>query len=199
VPLKPYFDSPEDMEVLSNKRTCLKDLFKLLDIDGIGRIDTFELFAVILLAAQGKIELKLSHTIGVFGFGSQYEFTFDECHFYFDCLFRGLLKLLIKKGFRKPFLPKRRVSHDDITNLVESIFPKDKKILDRDDFIEKVMNIEGTAILFETFSEKMETSIIKSRERALERMQVMQYVRKFTMDLLKNVNKVITEKEESAK
>jgi hypothetical protein len=94
-PIKLWFDNSEEMTVLSNKRQAIQDIFKLMDSSLIGRIDTLELFAPILISIQGKWETILTNAMVIFGFNSETEFSRDEFHFFLDCLFRGLLKLLI--------------------------------------------------------------------------------------------------------
>lgn len=94
-PVKLWFDSPEEMSILSNKRQVIQDIFKLFDTKVIGRIDSLELFGPILLSVQGKWETILSNAMVIFGFGNEREFSRDEFHFFLDCLFRGLFKLLI--------------------------------------------------------------------------------------------------------
>lgn len=47
------------MVAISNKRSALVEIFKLMDNTNIGRIDTLELFAVILLSIDGKFEVLL--------------------------------------------------------------------------------------------------------------------------------------------
>lgn len=49
-PIKLWFDSHEEMNVLSNKRQAIQDIFKTIDSSKIGRIDTMELFAPILIS-----------------------------------------------------------------------------------------------------------------------------------------------------
>lgn len=58
-PIKLWFDSSDEMTVLSNKRPALAELFKVMDTNKVGRIDTLELFAVILISIQGKFEIIL--------------------------------------------------------------------------------------------------------------------------------------------
>jgi len=58
-PIKLWFDSSEEMMILSNKRNALIDIFKLLDCNNMGRIDTLELFAVVLISIDGKFETLL--------------------------------------------------------------------------------------------------------------------------------------------
>jgi hypothetical protein len=62
-PIKLWFDSPEEMSILSNKRVSLIEIFKLLDTQGLGRIDTLELFAVILISIEGKFEVILNSNL----------------------------------------------------------------------------------------------------------------------------------------
>jgi hypothetical protein len=38
----------------------------------------------------------------IFGFLNENEFSRDEFHYFLDCLFRGLLKILIAQDFKKP-------------------------------------------------------------------------------------------------
>ena len=59
-----------------------------------------------------------------FGFQSQTEFFRDELHFYFDCLFRGLMNLVITKGERLPKYRGYYVNHQDIAKLVKKVFPE---------------------------------------------------------------------------
>lgn len=51
-PIKLWFDNPhEEMAVLSVKRQAIQDIFKLMENNsGLGRIDTLELFAPILIS-----------------------------------------------------------------------------------------------------------------------------------------------------
>lgn len=63
MPIKLWFDSPEEMIVLSNKRNALVEIFKMMDTSKLGRIDTMELFAVILISIEGKFEILLNSKI----------------------------------------------------------------------------------------------------------------------------------------
>ncbi len=66
--------------------------------------------------------------MGIFSFGSDTEFSRDEFHFFIDCLFRGLFKLLIVKpadykytsGRKRlqPLHPGRKLANSDIERLV---------------------------------------------------------------------------------
>lgn len=80
------------------------DLFAVMDVRKLGRIDSLELYAVILISIEGKFEIILNNIINIFGFSNPSEFSRDECHFFLDCLFRGLMKLLIPKKEKKPIM-----------------------------------------------------------------------------------------------
>ena len=83
-----------------------------MDNNKIGRIDTLELFAVILLSIDGRFEVLLMSKFKcltpvldvmlIFGFGDETEFSRDEFHYFLDCLFRGICKLALPKGHKKP-------------------------------------------------------------------------------------------------
>ena len=118
-PIKLYYSSAEEMYSLSNKRDALQEIFKLMDVDKKGRIDTMELLAVIFIGLQGKYEIKLSNSMFAFGFSNPSEFTKDEAHFYFDSLFRGLMKVCIPRGHSKPILAGKRVASSDIDGIVD--------------------------------------------------------------------------------
>jgi len=46
----------------------------------------------------------------IFGFNNENEFSRDEFHFFLDCLFRGLLKLAIPRGHKKPLHPGKKMA-----------------------------------------------------------------------------------------
>ena len=59
VPLKLWFDSADEMRCFSNKQDRLQQLFDHLNHRQLQRIDTLQLFAVILIAVPGKPEVTL--------------------------------------------------------------------------------------------------------------------------------------------
>ena len=46
----------------------------------------------------------------IFGFNNENEFSRDEFHFFLDCFFRGLLKVAIPKGQKKPLHPGKKMA-----------------------------------------------------------------------------------------
>lgn len=110
-----------------------------------------EVFAPILISIQGKWETMLQNIMVIFGFGNEGEFSRDEFHFFLDCLFRGLFKLLIpttpnekKSKIRQPPNPGRKLASSDLETLVSQIFPSNIDIVERSDFIE-FMSLGKTA------------------------------------------------------
>ena len=96
-PIKLWFEA-NYLRKISNKRQELQQLFDWLDFKGIGRINTMELFAVMLIAVEGTAEAVVQNIMQFFGFQSFEDFYRDELHFFFDCLFRGLCNLVITRG-----------------------------------------------------------------------------------------------------
>jgi len=111
---------------LSNKREFLIELFAWLDFRGLGRINTLELFAVIIISAKGTGETMINNIMLYFGFQSRQEFYRDELHFFFDCLFRGLCNLVITRGNKMPMNRGTRVNGCEIAKLVKKVFVGDK-------------------------------------------------------------------------
>jgi hypothetical protein len=92
----------------------------------------------------------------IFGFGNEREFSRDEFHFFLDCLFRGLFKLLIvtlpdqvdkppepatsiwerERLKPAPLHPGKRLAPGEIDKLVSQVFPNNIEIMERSDFIE---------------------------------------------------------------
>ena len=54
IPFKLWFDSVDEMKLISNKKDRLIELFKWLDFKEIGRIDTLQLFSVVFIAVAGQ-------------------------------------------------------------------------------------------------------------------------------------------------
>lgn len=67
----------------------------------------------------------------LFGFQSQTEFYRDELHFFLDCLFRGLLNLVITREAQMPAHRGCYVSHSEITKLVKKVFPDKTESVER--------------------------------------------------------------------
>ena len=65
-PIKLWIDSPQEMRVISNKRVQLAEIFEWLDYKQLGRINTLELFAVILTAISGSQEMIVQSKFQVF-------------------------------------------------------------------------------------------------------------------------------------
>lgn len=69
-----------------------------MDDRQIGRMDTMELYATILISLQGKFDTIIHNMMAMFGFSNELEFSRDELHFFLDCMTRGMNKLAIPQG-----------------------------------------------------------------------------------------------------
>lgn len=54
IPIKLWIESGDEMKLISNKRQSLLELFDWMDYRKLNRIDTLELFAVIIVAVVGN-------------------------------------------------------------------------------------------------------------------------------------------------
>jgi len=129
-PIKLWFDSPEEMYGLSNKREALAKIFAIMNYRKIGRIDTLELFATILISLQGKFEIIIQNIMAMFCFHSENDFSKDEFHFFLDCLTRGLNTFAIPMGHKSPINSGRRLKPSELEILVAQIFPKNIAAVD---------------------------------------------------------------------
>eukprot|EP01017_Pseudomicrothorax_dubius_P028407 TRINITY_DN3368_c0_g1_i1.p1 TRINITY_DN3368_c0_g1~~TRINITY_DN3368_c0_g1_i1.p1 ORF type:complete len:160 (-),score=10.75 TRINITY_DN3368_c0_g1_i1:413-892(-) len=107
-PLPLWYDDPKNMEIISIKRDPVQQVFKLFDTRGIGRIDGYELFSVIVIMAEGDFSIKLADICEIFGGESASSLNKDEFFYFLDSLFRGLPKCLLRKDESKPSKPNRR-------------------------------------------------------------------------------------------
>ena len=172
----------------------------------LGRIDSLEVFAPIAISTQGTWNTLLQNIMAIFGFGAVTEFSRDEFHFFIDCLFRGLFKLLIVKpqGYRYtsgrkklvPMHPGRKLAPADIEKLVSQIFPSNIDILDRADFIELMQQNKEVCEILKYFHEKCNQSVMTYRQKVLDRLAITQIVRKMLSDMQKNMFLKIKEIEE---
>ena len=97
VPLKFWYESEVEMRNISNKRQACKELFEWVDFKKLNRICSLEVFATIIFSLEGTTEIVGQNIMLFFGFQSETEFYRGELHFFFDCLFRGLCNLTVRK------------------------------------------------------------------------------------------------------
>ena len=101
MPIPLYFNSPSEMAKLSKKD--MTELFNHMNYrkaenKKLDRIDAFELISVILLSIDGDFEAFMKNIIFIFGFEdmqNQKTITKEEFHFYLDCLFRGVMAIVV--------------------------------------------------------------------------------------------------------
>jgi len=87
------------------------------------KIDSLELFAILLMCIEGKVDALCDNIITIFGWAdtdkSLHRFEF---HYFLDSLFRGILGLIITKGEQMPTKRGFRVSSKEIIKLVQAVF-----------------------------------------------------------------------------
>lgn len=129
------------MATLSNKQDKIRDLFEHLNYrkaenKKLDRIDTFELISVILLSIDGNFESFIKNVIAIFGFDDQQNqktITKEEFHFYLDCLFRGVMAIVVP-----PELVRNHVDRHKFQN--KQIMPHIGKCVDTQD-IEQIVKL----------------------------------------------------------
>ena len=131
IPLKLWYEDVLEMRNISNKRDACKAIFEWLDYKKLDRINSMELFAVIIFSLDGTSEITASNIMLFFGFQSDTEFYRNELHFFFDCLFRGLFSLTVLNDETLPIHRGYYISQTEIAKLVDQIFPYKKEVVDR--------------------------------------------------------------------
>ncbi|EGR28452.1 hypothetical protein IMG5_174910 [Ichthyophthirius multifiliis] len=121
-PLQLWYDSWQSMDVISIKKASLKEVFRLLDSRNIGRIDSCELFSVMLFIAKGDFDLVLSNITIIFGFKNPQNLTSDEFFYFLDSFFRGISKTLIQNNRNEPYDINKRLSAEDIKEIVQKVY-----------------------------------------------------------------------------
>jgi len=169
-PIKLWMEANE-LRIISNKRGELQAMFEWLDYKGLGRINTLELFAVILVSIEGHIETIVQNIMLFFGFQSMQEFYRDELHFFFDCLFRGLCNLVITKGSRMPEHRGKYVSHCEIVKLVKKVFGDKTESYERSQFFVHYIDNKAVKETFQHFSTKFWADLKFAKTRNFDRLQ----------------------------
>ena len=159
VPLKLWYESVADMRMISNKRQACKDIFEWLDFKHLDRINTLELFAVIIFSLEGTQEITASNIMLFFGFQSETEFYRGELHFFFDCLFRGLCNLTVLQNETLPSHRGYYISQEEIAKLVDQIFPHKKEVVERQQFLSQFIQHKVIGDLLSNFSTKFKEFI----------------------------------------
>lgn len=112
----------------------------------------------------------MNNVMNIFGFADPNEFHLDECHYFLDCLFRGLMKLTIPKKEKKPIYLGKKVPSNEIELLVAQIYPKDKTILERSKFIDAMNSNKDVTNIINYFHEALSKCVIGYRSKMMERL-----------------------------
>ena len=120
-----YF-SPKEMQDFSKKSDNCKKIFDYLDINKLGKIDAFELFAFTHFVIEGPIEETLEYLITNFGDKTQNTITKDEFFYFVDGFYRAITKFLLNQNQNKGIC--WRLSYVDIEEMTKNIFQNDEFI-----------------------------------------------------------------------
>eukprot|EP01022_Parablepharisma_sp_SALTPOND_P004480 TRINITY_DN120372_c1_g1_i1.p1 TRINITY_DN120372_c1_g1~~TRINITY_DN120372_c1_g1_i1.p1 ORF type:complete len:684 (-),score=40.78 TRINITY_DN120372_c1_g1_i1:1858-3909(-) len=214
VPLKLWFDSYEEMEVLSRKSNSLRTLFSIFDAEKIrifmdkrkvDRIDTLELFAVIIMALPSDLELKLSRTVFV-QLLNRYcgRIWVQDGHRVFQRRVLPLLRLIVSwisksvdRQRRKEACAKSETNfkqrpgwHSGLDIQIGRRIYKSRGVL-RVNLCKKKIKFrrctesEPLVSLFQAFFPQMEQSLTYGREKAIEVLGMKQDCRKLVHELIK--------------
>ena len=169
VPLLMFFDSKNSMTQISKRNDLIESILKFLDINKLGRIDSYEFLVPILIFLDGKFDKFWEYLVDNFGVDQRDKISRDEFYYLVDTMFRGFAKLLVKAN-ENPFdyQPKRyRLLAMDINNIVATIFA------------EGVTHIE-------------KTKIKEAAHRMPQLVEFLEYVHKLTIECtsMKNKDKI---------
>lgn len=74
----------------------MKEIFTFMDVCNISRIDSHEFLTPLTLITRGKFEFFWDLVVENFGVEEKDYISADEFWYFFDSLFRGLGKLLVR-------------------------------------------------------------------------------------------------------
>mmetsp|Transcript_5514 Transcript_5514/g.3882 ORF Transcript_5514/g.3882 Transcript_5514/m.3882 type:complete len:228 (+) Transcript_5514:88-771(+) len=184
-PIKLWFESPEEMRSISNKRGPVSELFEWLNYRKLGRIDTLELVSVILMSIEGKPDVISMNIMLIFGFHEETGFTRDEFFFFIDTLFRGLMSLSITKDDKQPVNRGKFIRNEDIEDLVKEVFANEER-LDRPSFVKKFLVSKTMYNIFIYFHEALYKAVLAVKQRNQDRIQMKAYLRRMLNELQKS-------------
>ena len=184
------------MRNISNKRQACKELFEWSDFKKLNRICSLEIFATIIFSLEGTTEILGQNIMPFFGFQSETEFYRGELHFFFDCLFRGLCNLTVRKEDSFPQHRSFYVSQAEIKKIVDGIFPDNKESVDRQQFLSTFIKHSVMQDLISIFNTKFKEFLTYLKQRELERTRIRGLLRILFVDMQK---KAIAIGEENAR
>ena len=143
-PLPLYFESEGAMKDAIKKQEQREKIFNIMDVKGLKRIDAFEVFTSLLICCDGDTSKMWNEVVDSFGNDTQSEdqkrIHYDELFYFFDTLFRGLSKVLVKKD-EDPELHKPkmlRLSYEDIKAVLDSVVTAEDKYINKTELREKL-------------------------------------------------------------
>lgn len=190
LPLPIVFHNPLDLLSLTNKRNTVFEVFKLFDTRANSRIDTLELLAVISISTSGTLEARLANAFFIFGFNEKDRLTKEEFHYFLDCLFRGVAKVALREDDTYyPRYPNKRVSAQEISNIVSAIFANNPVSITVENFLDWLVRENGSMNKFiNLFGKVFQECIEKARETMVNRLKLVPLIKQILMnDIYANV------------
>lgn len=190
LPLPVVFHNPLDLLVLSNKRNTVYEVFKLFDTRANNRIDVLELLAVISISTGGTLEARLANSFFIFGFTEHDKLTKEEFHYFLDCLFRGVAKVTLREDDTYyPRFPNKRISAQELTNIVHAIFGNATISITVEEFLSWLVREKGSMNKFlNLFGKVFQECIEKAREIMVSRLKLIPFIKHIlTQDIFNNV------------
>lgn len=120
-----YF-SAKEMQDFSKKTEECKKIFEYLDLNKLGKIDAFELFAFTHFIIEGPIEETLEYLVINFGDKTQNTIGKDEFFYFVDGFYRAMTKFLLNENQDRGIC--WRLSYVDIEEMTKNIFQNDEYI-----------------------------------------------------------------------
>jgi len=190
LPLPIVFHNPLDLLSLSNKRNTVFEVFKLFDTRANSRIDTLELLSVISISTSGTLEARLGNAFFIFGFNEKDRLTKEEFHYFLDCLFRGVAKVALREDDTYyPRYPNKRVSAQEISNIVSAIFSNNAVSITVENFLDWLVRENGSMNKFTNlFGKVFQECIEKTREIMVNRLKLAPFIKQILInDIYTNV------------
>lgn len=183
------FFSSSELAVISNKRGCLEEVFKLFDTRALSRVDAMEILSVFCLITSGSLDEKLNNAFFIFGYTDPMCLAKDECIFFLDSLIRGICKVcLTTTDTFYPRRPNKRLSLRELTRISDLIF-EDSTILSVEDFTTRMYRkCPELNSFISLFSLNFQAASERARELMVSRIPIEAMIKRLiTQEILPRV------------
>mmetsp|Transcript_10644 Transcript_10644/g.20613 ORF Transcript_10644/g.20613 Transcript_10644/m.20613 type:complete len:249 (+) Transcript_10644:4963-5709(+) len=179
-----FYNSTE-LAVISNKRSCLEEVFKLFDTRALSRVDAMEMLSVFCLITSGSLDEKLNNAFFIFGYTDPMCLTKDEFIYFLDSLARGICKVcLTTNDTFYPRRPNKRLSMKELTRIADLIF-ENTATLSVEDFVARMYRKCPELNKFiSLFSLNFQSAAEKARELMVSRMPLETMIKRLLIQEL---------------